>query len=220
MAKKRIDVDAVISQIRLQERAGDPAVPSAGFTWLYTKALGLYLEQDDGTVLGPFGAGGGGAERIILLPKASEPPTTNYATLDTRNNHPILDFDEDTDESSIYSNIFLEDYDGGGLTVNIHWSADGVTANNVVWNAAIERIGDEILDVDGDSFAAVQAVTDAAPGTDGFVTVATITFTDGAQMDNLAAGELFRIKITRDADNGSDTMLADAQLHAVVLLET
>ena len=39
-------------------------------------------------------------------------------------------------------------------------------------------------------------------------------------MDSLAVGESFRIKITRDADNGSDTMAGDAQLFAVKVKET
>ncbi|GAG79175.1 unnamed protein product [marine sediment metagenome] len=221
MAKKRIDVDAIIPQVRLQEQAGDPAVPTAGYTWLYTKALGLYLEQDDGTVLGPFGAGGGGGgmQELIFLPKSNEPPATNYATLDTRNIHPILDFDKDTDESAVFSCILPSTYAGGGLTAYIHWSADGVTVNDVVWDVSFERIG-TAQDVDVDSFAAVQSVTDTAPGTDGFVAIASIGFTNGAQMDSIAAGELFRVKITRDADSGNDDLDADAELHALHIVET
>jgi hypothetical protein len=66
----------------------------------------------------------------------------------------------------------------------------------------------------------VQAVTDAAPGTSGYVTIASIAFTDGAQMDSVAAGEGFRLSVIRDADNGSDTMTGDAELWAVEIKET
>jgi hypothetical protein len=155
----------------------------------------------------------------IFHPYNNEPPSTNYATLDTRNNHPILNFDKDTDESAIFSSILPRNYADGGITVYIHWSADGVTINDVVWDVSFERIG-TAQDLDVDSFAAVQSVTDTAPGTDGFVAIANIPFTNGAQMDSIAIGEEYRLKITRDANNGSDDLDADAQLGALELKET
>jgi len=47
-------------------------------------------------------------------------------------------------------------------------------------------------------------------------------FTDGAQMDSLANGEAYRLKIRRDADgtSGTDDITTDAELVAVVLRET
>lgn len=157
---------------------------------------------------------------LVFHPYNNEPPGTNYATLDTRNFHPILDFNEDTDEAAVFSAVLPRNYAGGGITAYIHWSADGVIAGDVVWNIAFERIGDGQQDVDVDDFAAVQTVTDTAPGTDGFVTIANIPFTDGAQIDSIAVGELFRLMISRDADSQSDDMAADAELHAVELKET
>lgn len=158
---------------------------------------------------------------LTFHPYNNEPPASDYATLDLRNNHPVLDFDKDTDESAVFSAVMPRNYAGTtGITVYIHWSADGVTINDVIWDVYFERIGDGQLDIDGDDFAAAQSVTDTAPGTDGFVTIANIPFTDGAQMDSIAVGELFRLKITRDADNGSDDLDADAQLHAIEIKET
>lgn len=49
---------ADIDRIRLEEQVGDPANPAAGFGYFYCKADGVYYKQDDGTVIGPFGAGG------------------------------------------------------------------------------------------------------------------------------------------------------------------
>lgn len=46
---------AQIDRIRLDEQAGDPANPAAGYGYLYAKAGGVYFKQDDGTVIGPFG---------------------------------------------------------------------------------------------------------------------------------------------------------------------
>jgi hypothetical protein len=158
---------------------------------------------------------------LQFLPYNNEPPASNYASIDTRNNHPMLLFDKDTDYSAVFSAVMPQNYAGTtGITVYIHWSADGVTVNDVIWDVSFERIGTGQQDVDSDGFAAVNSVTDTAPGTDGDVEVCSVAFTDGADMDSVATGELFRIKITRDADNVSDDLDANAQLHAVELRET
>lgn len=157
---------------------------------------------------------------LIFTPWANEPPVANFATIDKRNAHPVLDFDAATDEHAIFTSIMPRNYAGGGLTVYIHWAATTATTGNVVWNAAFERIGEGSQDIDSDGFASAQAATATAPGTSGNVDIQAITFTDGAQMDNIAAGESFRLRITRDADNGSDTMTGDAELVAVEIKET
>lgn len=155
-----------------------------------------------------------------FFPTDNERPSANGAQDGLRNNRPCLLFDQSTDESAVFSDVLNRAYAGGGVTVSLYWAADGVTVNDVIWDVAFERVGDGQLDIDGDSFAAVQSVTDTAPGTDGFVTTASVAFTDGAQMDSVAVGELYRLKVTRDADNGSDTLAADTQLFAVELTET
>ena len=156
----------------------------------------------------------------VFTAHSNMPPASNYATLDTRNNHLVLDFDKATDESAIFGGVLPSRYGGGGLTVTLVWTGTGVTTGDVVWNAAFERIQDETTDLDADSFAAAQAATGTTAATDGAPQYTAITFTDGAQMDSLAASEAFRLQITRDANNGSDTMDADAELHRVVIKET
>ena len=150
----------------------------------------------------------------------AEPPTSNFATLDLRNAHPCLDFDKSTDESIMFTGILPRSYAGGGITVYIHYSATGITTGDVVWNSAFERIGDGQQDIDSDGFATAQAATVTVPGTDGHVDIAAIAHTDGGQIDSIAVGELFRLNITRDANNGSDTADADMELHAVEIKET
>lgn len=157
---------------------------------------------------------------LIFTPLANEPPASNYATLDTRNAHPVLDFDAGTDESAVFTAVLPRNYASGGITVYVHWAATSATSGDCVWNAAFERIGEGSQDIDSDGFASAQAVTATAPGTSGNVDIAAITFTDGAQIDSVAVGEAFRLKITRDADNGSDTMTGDAELVAIELKET
>lgn len=156
---------------------------------------------------------------LTFTPLANEPPSANNATLDTRNLHPTLDYDDTTNESAVFTAIMPRSYAGGGLTVYIHYAMTSAEANDIDWDAAFERIGDQQLDIDGDSFAAAQSVDNTTvPGTSGLVDIVNITFTNGAQMDSIAVGESFRIKITRDA--ASDTAAGDAELIAVEIKET
>lgn len=156
---------------------------------------------------------------LTFMPYQNEQPASNYATLDLRNIHPVVDFDAATNESAVFSAIMPRAYSGGGLTVYIHYSMSSATSGNVDWDISFERIGDQQQDVDTDSFAAVNSVDNTTvPGTSGNVDIVNVTFTDGADMDSVAAGELFRLKITRDA--ASDTAAGDAELHAIEVKET
>ena len=156
---------------------------------------------------------------IIFHPYNNEPPAANYATLDTRNQHPVLDFDVTTNESAVFSAIMPRNYAGGGVTVYLHYAMTSAEAGTVDWDVAFERIGDQVLDIDGDSFAAVNSVDDTTvPGTTGLVDVVSVAFTDGADMDSVAVGEAFRMSVTRDA--ASDDAAGDAELLTVEIKET
>lgn len=156
---------------------------------------------------------------LTLLPANNEPPTSNFATVDTRNNHPVLDFDDTTNESAVFSGVMPQHYGAGGVTVYLHYAMSSAVSGDIDWDAAFERIGDQQLDIDADSFAAVNSVDNTTvPATSGFVDIVSIAFTDGADMDSVAAGEGFRLKITRDAV--SDTATGDAELVRVEIRET
>lgn len=156
---------------------------------------------------------------LELHPFNNEPPTSNFATLDFRNLHPVLDFDATTNESAVFTAIMPRNYAGGGLTVYIHYAMTSAEANTVDWDIAFERIGDQQQDIDSDSFAAVQSVDNTTvPGTTGLVDIVSIAFTSGAQMDSVAVGESFRLKLTRDAT--SDDATGDAELVMIEIKET
>ena len=155
----------------------------------------------------------------IFLPLANEPPSSNYATLDMNNVHPVLDFDATTNESAVFSGIMPRNYSGGGLTVYIHYAMTSANSGDIDWDVAFERIGDQQQNITSDSFATVQSVDNTTvPGTAGLVDIVSIAFTNGAQMDSIAVGEAFRLKITRDA--ASDTATGDAELVAIEIKET
>jgi hypothetical protein len=156
---------------------------------------------------------------VVFTPLGNEPPAATFATLDLRNAHPVLDFDAAADESAVFTGVMPRHYAAGGVTVYIHWAAstDTTDTHHCYWDAAFELCTS--LDMDADSFAAVNSVdTDHCNATSGIETVTAIPFTDGADMDSVIAGALFRLKLTRDAVN--DDMTGDAELYAVEIKET
>jgi hypothetical protein len=156
---------------------------------------------------------------IVFVPLGNEPPASNYATLDHRNVHPCLDFDTTTAEAAVWSSVLPRHYAGGGITVYVHWAASTATTGTIGWTVEFERIGDSQQDVDSDGFASAQTITaTTVPGTSGHVDITSVAVTDGANIDSIAVGEAFRIRIKRDV--ASDDAAGDAELYAVELKET
>ena len=143
----------------------------------------------------------------------NQPPASAFATLDTRNSIAVLEFDANTQESAIFVGVMPDNAVlTNGLTVRLWWMADTATSGNVRWGVSFEDTG---TDNDADSFSAVTQANGAANGTSGIETVTTITATSG-NIDGIAAGDRYRLKVTRIADDATnDTMLGDAQLVAV-----
>lgn len=167
----------------------------------------------------PGGGGGGtGAWNILFRPTNNEPPTTNYATLDLRNSRPCLDFDTATQEAAVFTSVLPADYGGAGITVTVYVAMSTATSGTVGFDVAIERTDASGLDVDSDSFATAQTITaTTVPGTSGQVLALSVNIANGADMDSLAAGELFRLRLRRDVAN--DTAAGDAEVFAVTVRE-
>jgi len=154
---------------------------------------------------------------LIWTPQANEPPASGYATLDRRNLHPVLDFA--LNDVAVFSGVMPRNYAGGGLTFYVHYAMTSATTDDIKLEAYVERIGDGIQDLDSDGFAAAQNSGDVTvPGTSGHIDDITVAFTDGAQMDSLAVGEGFRVKIKRIAVAGSDAA-GDLELRFVEMRE-
>jgi hypothetical protein len=132
---------------------------------------------------------------------------------------PALAYDSASDEHADFVGVMPRHYAGGGLTLTLYWESTA-TSNAVVWNAAFRRVADDAEDLDTSHTYDYNAVTATTASAAGEVDYATITFTDGADMDSLAVGELFNLRVTRDADNASDNMTGDAFLIAVEIRET
>lgn len=140
---------------------------------------------------------------VQLRPQANEPPASNFATLFSRNGHPGLSFDGNV--CAIWTFVLPNTYGGNGVTVDIYTVSSG-TANDLDWDGSWERI-ETTQDIDSDSFAtAISADNNNNNATSGIPTKVSIAFTDGAQMDSCAAGELCRFRLCRD--DTSDTTAA------------
>jgi hypothetical protein len=108
-------------------------------------------------------------------------------------------------------------YGSGNLTVDIDWYADTASTGNIIWGAAIAAItpDSDSQDVETDSLATANTVTDSHLGTTGQrLHRCSITVSN---LDSLAAGDDVRMRIYRDADDGSDTMTGDAILTRVTV---
>lgn len=152
-----------------------------------------------------------------FTPQCNEPPTANWATLDTRNGRAVLDFA--LTEIGIFSSIWPPNYSGLGVTVYLHYCMEVDIADDIKLEVSFERIG-QVLDIDGDSFAAAQDTGDiVVPGTCGLVDIVSVAFTDGAQIDGILAGEAFRLKVERVAVAGVDAG-DDLELVAIEIKET
>jgi hypothetical protein len=158
------------------------------------------------------GGGSGGTKTYAVFTATDNQPTaTAFATLDTRNSIAVLDFDAATDESAVFVGVIPEGASlGSGLKVFLHWMASTATSGNCRWGVQFEKSG---TDLDSDSFDTATEAHSAANGTSGIETVTEITAT---AIDSLAAGNRFRLKVFRNADDATnDTMTGDAELVAV-----
>jgi hypothetical protein len=161
-----------------------------------------------------------GQTLLVFTPQAGVPPASNFATLAARNNHTIWQFDAAANEILDFEGVLPRNYNGGGLTVTLIWSAATATSGVTRWLGSWERHQEDTTDTDSNSFATAQAVNATAPGTSGTRAYDTIAFTDGAQIDSLAVGESFRFRVERDATDAADTMTGDAELARVEIRET
>lgn len=167
-----------------------------------------------------------GDQLAVFLPDAYEPPDSNPAVPSSiaaaTGRRPVLLFDTDTDETAIWTGVMPANYAGGGVTVEIHYCMVSATSGAVQWEGAFERVEDNVaLGSGGNDFAAVNASGSiTVPGTAELVDVNSgLTFSNGADMDSVVAGDQFRFKLNRDVGVASDAA-GDAALVVVVLKET
>lgn len=170
-----------------------------------------------------------GDSLLIFDAMANQPPDADFATLDTilvasadepDDVIPVLDFDPGaTDEVAEFASFFPEHYDGGGLTLVIFWVSEA-TSGDVIWTLAVKALADSepLLTT---TFAAPNTTTTGTDGTARDINTTVITFTNGADMASLVAGNYARFRLTRNSSAGGDTMNSnDAEFISMHVKET
>ena len=134
--------------------------------------------------------------------------TTNKVMMRT------LDFDQSTDEFAQIAIPMPKNWNEGTVTAQFCWTASAT--GNVVWTCAGAALSDD--DAVDTAFGAAQSVTDSVTAAgDVMWSAATSAITIAGTP---AAEDLVVFQFSRDADNGSDTLAADAKLIAVRLKYT
>ena len=156
----------------------------------------------------------------IFTPLHNEPPATSYATIDIRNNHPCLDFDAASSEQAVFSSILPQNYGGSGITVYATgaWSSDTDDGHTTALEFSFERIGNAQQDVDIDSFTSGLTALLTVDATSGKTDIGNKAFSNGAEIDSIAVGELFRFKVTCNTTGSDHT--GDFELYGIELKET
>jgi len=115
----------------------------------------------------------------------------------------------------------LQGYSGGGLTFTVVWSATSATTGNVIWSIGIRRVADDAEDIDtSQTYDYNDSAAAAAASASGEVSYDNITFTNGADMDSWADGEVAVVRLRRFASDAGDTMTGDGELWALIGKET
>lgn len=124
---------------------------------------------------------------------------------------PVYKFDDTTIQ---YLDLLcmLVGYDDNGLGITLPWSSPDQTAGSMQWEAAIRALPDD----DTENIAAAHtyqynSVVSVTSGVATGVTYPVVTFTDGADMDNWADGQMAILRIRRNT-GGTNTLSGDAYL--------
>lgn len=132
------------------------------------------------------------------------------ATHDVQVDH--YNFDAAADEGIWCQFPTPDDWDGGTIKVKIYWDSTGT--GNVMWSVSARCLGDS--DAIDQAPAGEQGVTEAKDGTTGDIHITAATAAITVQ-GTPAGGEMIMIRITRDADNGSDTLNADGEFYGALV---
>jgi hypothetical protein len=149
---------------------------------------------------------------LCVIINAIQPPATAGATFGVRTGAsspaeqvPYYAFDAAADQ---YLDFYctLVKYAGGGLTFTLAWMGATATTGGTLWALAIRRVADDAEDIDVAQTYDYNEVRAVCANVSGEYDYATITFTHGADMDNLANNERFILRLRRrGSDNTAGT---------------
>jgi hypothetical protein len=164
------------------------------------------------------GTGSGGGDIAAWLARDNEPPSTGWATRDTRGALEVLDFSETTEQAAIFAAVIPQGANfAGGLQIEALWacSTDTVTTRTVGWLIDMQMISPGSIDVDNAEITwgtAKSIPLTTIPSVSGVTKTSSVSFTQIELPAGLAAGRLLRIRIRRDT---ADDASGDVELYAL-----
>lgn len=146
-----------------------------------------------------------------LRPRATNGCDSSSAFTGTNVEVPMCGFDPNTDERAQFTLAMPKSADeSAGIDAQFVWSSTGASGN-AIWTIACVAVSDDDP-VDG-TMGTAQSVTDGVTAAnDQMVSSFTSTVTPGGTW---VEGDTLYCQVTRDADNGSDTLANDARFLAV-----
>jgi len=137
---------------------------------------------------------------------------TPGASKASRNDHPILEYQNGQVRSADFPGGMLIDYNPAlVLYVRLFWAAQSAVAGDVLWSVAWERIDPNGQDLDADGFAPALTQATTTSATNGVTVETAIAFTQG-QADGITPTDPYRLRVTRLGNAPADTMNNFAQL--------
>ena len=141
-----------------------------------------------------------------LTPESANFPSTNFPQLsqqDSTRRRMVLGFDASTDESCWWTFVAPQGITTP-LTAIITYFMASATTGSVRFEAFVEAVSDgDSIDLDAtDSYDSTNNAGATVPGTQGNPDQISITLTNN---DSIAAADMVRIKLVRDADGTTGT---------------
>jgi hypothetical protein len=159
---------------------------------------------------------------VVVLVHTVMPPATAFAAVTVRaggstpaEQVPVYAFDAAADE---YMDFYctLTGYAGGGLTFTLATLAATATTGGALLALALRRLTENTEDVDTAHTYDYNEIRVVCASAAGAVVYDTIPFTDGADMDSVATGESFILRVRRRGTNATagtgDDMAGDLQV--------
>lgn len=155
------------------------------------------------------------ATASILLPIPPIFDNTAPAGLGFFNSKPRILFDDTTDEIIHWTLRMPQNY-ASAPVLKLQYSMASATTGNVIVACQVMAVSDgDAAAVDTDSYDTVNtSAATAVPATAGYMDEISLTLTNA---DSLAAGDFAALKMSRDANNASDTATGDLELVAASL---
>lgn len=130
-----------------------------------------------------------------------------------------LAYDPSVEELAHFRSYLSTAYAGGGIRADIWWLSTTTSTQLGIWGMAVERSQEAVSDLATDNYDTEKTLQSPAPGVANALRKASFPFTT-TEIDSVAAGEPFRIRLARKATSTGDELTVDAHFYQMYLVET